>query len=225
MVALAAQQLSVRPLAVSVRGPSAAQGRRCTLVVQSQKAQNEAERAAQQAVRNARLPALVRPAALVAVSNFLMALPAHADAGKIFDFNLTLPIMAGQFLLLMVFLDKFWFGPVGKVLDERDGYIREQLQKFKGNDNEITQKQEQAEKVLAEARQAAQKEIQDAKNEAQGQSDKRLNEVKSKIDKELKTALDALEKEKATALKDLDSQVDKLSADVLARVLPEGVKL
>ncbi len=51
MVALAAQQLSVRPLAVSVRGPSAAQGRRCTLVVQSQKAQNEAERAAQQAVR------------------------------------------------------------------------------------------------------------------------------------------------------------------------------
>lgn len=73
----------------------------------------------------------MRPAAIVAVSNILMALPAHADAGKIFDFNLTLPIMAGQFLLLMVFLDKFWFGPVGKVLDERDGYIREQLQKFK----------------------------------------------------------------------------------------------
>ena len=52
-------------------------------------------------------------------------------AGKIFDFNLTLPIMTGQVLLLMVFLDKFWVTPVGKVLDERDGYIREQLQKFK----------------------------------------------------------------------------------------------
>lgn len=60
-----------------------------------------------------------------------MALPAHAVAGKIFDFNLTLPIMVGQFLLLMVFLDKTWFTPVGKVLDERDGYIREQLKKFK----------------------------------------------------------------------------------------------
>ena len=55
MVALAAQQLSVRPLAVSVRGPSAAQGRRCTLVVQSQKSQNAAERAAQQAVRYGKL--------------------------------------------------------------------------------------------------------------------------------------------------------------------------
>ena len=83
--------------------------------------------------RQAKLPAFIRPAALVAISNALMALPAHADAGKIFDFNLTLPIMAGQFLLLMVFLDKFWFGPVGKVLDERDGYIREQLKKFKAS--------------------------------------------------------------------------------------------
>jgi F-type H+-transporting ATPase subunit b len=73
----------------------------------------------------------MRPAALAAITNALMALPAHAEAGKIFDFNLTLPIMAGQFLLLMVFLDKFWFSPVGKVLDERDGYIRDQLKKFK----------------------------------------------------------------------------------------------
>lgn len=81
--------------------------------------------------READLPAFVKPAALVAISNALMALPAHAEAGKIFDFNLTLPIMVGQFLLLMVFLDKFWFGPVGRVLDERDGYIREQLKKFK----------------------------------------------------------------------------------------------
>ncbi len=68
-----------------------------------------------------------------------MALPAHADAGKIFDFNLTLPIMAGQFLLLMVFLDKFWFGPVGKVLDERDGYIRDQLKKFKASHSQECQ--------------------------------------------------------------------------------------
>lgn len=58
------------------------------------------------------------------MANVLLALPAHAEAGKIFDFNLTLPIMVGQFLLLMVFLDKFWFGPVGKVLDERDAKIR-----------------------------------------------------------------------------------------------------
>jgi F-type H+-transporting ATPase subunit b len=65
------------------------------------------------------LPAIVKPVAKPIVSaivaNALMALPAAAEAGKLFDFNLTLPIMAGELLLLMVFLDKFWFGPVGKV--------------------------------------------------------------------------------------------------------------
>ncbi len=46
-----------------------------------------------------------------------------------------------------------------------------------------------------------------------------------KIDKELASAIAVLEKEKQAALSDLDSQVDRLAADVLARVLPEGVKL
>lgn len=68
-----------------------------------------------------------------------------------------------------------------------------------------------------------------------------------KIDKELESALATLEKEKEEALKDLDAQVcafgacghslylcykfmlvaqvGKLSGEILARVLPEGVKL
>jgi F-type H+-transporting ATPase subunit b len=41
--------------------------------------------------------------------------------------NLTLPAMMGQFLLLMVMLDKLWFTPVGRVLDERDALIRSKL--------------------------------------------------------------------------------------------------
>jgi F-type H+-transporting ATPase subunit b len=49
------------------------------------------------------------------------------EPGKIFDFNLTLPIIATEFLLLMVILDKTIFGPVGKALDDRDALIRDQL--------------------------------------------------------------------------------------------------
>jgi hypothetical protein len=61
------------------------------------------------------------------VANVIMAMPAAAEAGKLFDFNLTLPIMAGEILLLMVFLDKFWFGPVGKVSSRQLGLIYEGL--------------------------------------------------------------------------------------------------
>eukprot|EP00983_Pelagomonas_calceolata_P030119 943631-Pelagomonas_calceolata.AAC.2 len=35
--------------------------------------------------------------------------------------------MMAQFLLLMVMLDKLWFTPVGRVLDERDALIRSKL--------------------------------------------------------------------------------------------------
>lgn len=87
--------------------------------------------------RHVQLPAFVKPAALTALANVLATLPAHAEAGKIFDFNLTGPIMATQFLLLMVFLDKTWFGPVGKVLDERDSQLRKQLGSVRDNSSDV----------------------------------------------------------------------------------------
>ena len=61
------------------------------------------------------LPAGLRPAAAVVLGNLILGSPAMAEVGKIFDFNATLPIMMGQFLLLMVVLDKLVFSPVGKV--------------------------------------------------------------------------------------------------------------
>lgn len=46
-----------------------------------------------------------------------------------------------------------------------------------------------------------------------------------KVDAELEKALATLESEKEAAFKGLDAQVAKLSADILSRVLPEGVKV
>ena len=70
----------------------------------------------------------MKPAVIAAVTNALVAMPSMAgEPGKIFDFNLTLPIIATEFLLLMVILDKTIFGPVGKALDDRDALIRDQL--------------------------------------------------------------------------------------------------
>ena len=54
-----------------------------------------------------------------AAAQLLLAYSAHADAGKLFDFDLTLPLMVGQFLILMKFLDSKVFTPVGNTMDER----------------------------------------------------------------------------------------------------------
>lgn len=58
-------------------------------------------------------------------------------AGKIFDFNLTLPLMAGQFLILMVVLDKLVYKPVGAVLDARDSELRTKLEAVKDNAGDL----------------------------------------------------------------------------------------
>lgn len=168
---------------------------------------------------------MLKPAALTVVSNAILALGAHAEAGKIFDFNATLPVMAGQFLLLMVFLDKTWFGPVGKLLDDRDKELREKLAVVKDNSGEVSKLQQEAEKVIAEARAAAQKQVADAKATVSAEAAKELAEAKAKVDAELAKALASLESEKEAALKGLDSQVQKLSQDILTRVLPEGVRV
>lgn len=47
------------------------------------------------------VPAAVKPALATLVANVVMAMPAAADAGKLFDFNITLPVMAGEILLLV----------------------------------------------------------------------------------------------------------------------------
>ena len=44
-------------------------------------------------------------------------------AGGLFDFNATLPLMAIQFVLLMVVLTFIFYKPVSKVLDDREMYI------------------------------------------------------------------------------------------------------
>merc|ERR1711939_548846 len=90
-------------------------------------------------------------------------MPAHSEAGKIFDFNATLPIMAAQFLILMVFLEKVWFGPVGKVISERNRKIEERKTSLATGTEELEALQKEAETLLKEARVEAKAKIVDAR--------------------------------------------------------------
>lgn len=168
---------------------------------------------------------IVKPAVLTVLANVIMALPASADAGKIFDFNLTLPVMAGQFLLLMVFLDNFWFTPVGKVLDERDGMIRDKLASVKDNGGDVSKFAKEAEEILRKARSEVAAMITSKKNVKQAELDKVYNEYKSRVTAEVDASIAAVEVESATVLRALDAQVEKISTEVLKRVLPASVKI
>lgn len=195
------------------RAPAkASQPRSVSVVVRAQKTESP-------------LNNVVRPAVVTAIANVIMAMPAAAEAGKIFDFNLTLPIMAGEFLLLMVFLEKTWFTPVGKVLDERDAQIRDKLTAVKDNSAELNQLAAEAEGILKAARTEVNAMITSQKNAKQAELDKIYAEAKERVNKEVEASMAALEKESSAMFQKLDAQVEKISDEVLKRVLPQGVKL
>ncbi|GAX80709.1 hypothetical protein CEUSTIGMA_g8144.t1 [Chlamydomonas eustigma] len=168
---------------------------------------------------------MVKPVLTAAIANLILAAPSLAEAGKIFDFNLTLPIMASEFLLLMVFLEKTWFTPVGKVLDDRDALLREKLGAVKDNSGDVEKLVAEAADILKQARAETTAMINEKKNAKQAELDAVYATAKAKVTAEVESAIAALEKESGVVLKNLDSQVDKISAEVLKRVLPSGVKL
>merc|ERR1712054_380212 len=158
----------------------------------------------------------------LSIANILIALPAHSDAGKIFDFNATLPIMAAQFLILMVFLDKVWFGPVGKVMTERNRKIEERKASLATGTEELESLQKQAEKLLKEARAEAKAKIVDAKAALNAKSELELAAEKKRLDQEIALAVKNLSDEKSSAQTNIDSQVAELSKYIIKQVLPSG---
>jgi len=193
--------------------------------VRAEKDARSMKQIAEQTFRKMQAPGLAKSATIAAVANLVATLPAHAEAGKIFDFNLTLPIMATQFLLLMVFLEKTWFTPVGNVLDERDRQLREKLGSVKDNSSELESLQRQAEEVIDKARKEASAAIQAQKKASEDDIQKAAEEHKKQMDKELESALANLHKEQNAALGDVDAKVSKLVDEVLNRVLPSSVKI
>lgn len=129
------------------------------------------------ACRDAQQAPLAKPAVTALVANLIMASPAHA--GKLFDFDATLPVMIGQFLLLMVFLDKTWFTPVSRLLNERDELIRSKLSSVQGNTGNISEMQEEAERILRDARAAANAAINEAKASTQAEQDAKIEALKA----------------------------------------------
>merc|ERR1711976_52973 len=151
--------------------------------------------------------------------NAITTLPALAT-GKVFDFNASLPAMVVNFLLLMVFLETTWFGPVGKVLDERDAKIRSRLNSVKTGDDELESLTKESESLLKDARSEAQNKIADARSKAAAKAAAKLTAEKSKLDEEIAQTVKSLENEKTSTQKDIDQQVDDLSAYIIKRVLP-----
>ncbi|XWS17824.1 hypothetical protein CRYUN_Cryun33cG0101200 [Craigia yunnanensis] len=160
---------------------------------------------------------------LLTVTSLSFAPPSLAEEiekAALFDFNLTLPIMMVQFLLLMFALDKIYFTPLGNFMDERDSAIKAELAGVKDTSEEVKQLEEQAAAIMRAARAEISAALNKMKKETQLEVEQKLAEGRKKVEAELQEALANLEKQKEETIKSLDSQIATLSQDIVKKVLP-----
>merc|ERR1712100_519233 len=157
------------------------------------------------------LSKVVKPTVATILSNALIALPSFAgEPGKIFDFNLTLPIIASEFLLLMVILDKTVFGPVGKALDDRDALIRSQLEAVGDNSTEVANLIAEKEAIISNARAEVSKEVASTKAKIDADIAAAQAKAKADVDAQIAAALAKLDAAKTESALQVETKAKEL---------------
>merc|ERR1711990_146323 len=168
----------------------------------------------------AELSKVVKPTLAAVLSNALIALPSFAgEPGKIFDFNLTLPIIASEFLLLMVILDKTVFGPVGKALDDRDALIRSQLEAVGDNSTEVANLIAEKEAIISNARAEVSKEVASTKAKIDADIAAAQAKAKADVDTQIAAALAKLDAAKAESASQVETKAKELSDQIIKKVV------
>ena len=138
--------------------------------------------------------------------------------GGLFDINATLPLVAIQFLLLMVVLNVILYNPLLTVIEERKEYILTNLSeasKILAEANKLTTQYEQE---LDDVRKQAQLEITKSQKIHKEILEVEVNISQKYIDNLLDTITKDLFAKKEIALNNLDEIVQSLATDIETRL-------
>nr|SCW22976.1 ATP synthase CF0 subunit II [Nemalion sp. H.1444] len=150
---------------------------------------------------------------------FLAETVSNKPEGGLFDFNATLPLMALQFLTLMVILDVIFYKPIARVLDDRDEYIRNSLTTASASLNKANELTIQYEQELASARKEAQELIRLSQKEAQEVVLVQIKNAQKDAEILIAEASKQLMLQKEEAIKTLEKQVETLSDQIKDKLL------
>jgi len=142
-----------------------------------------------------------------------------AAEGGLFDFDATLPLMAVQVVILTFVLNTLFFKPVGKVVEEREGYVNTSRAEAKRKLAEVEKLEADLTNQLKDARQAAQKVI----NEAEEESDNLYKEAMALATAEANASREKARREidsqRDAALTQLKAEADQLGDLIVSRLL------
>ena len=162
---------------------------------------------------------------LTAGSAALVAsLPAPAHAGGMFDFGLTLPFVAGSFLLLMFVLNALFYAPVSEEMEERNAKLLQTLSEATDMLAEADEMQVTYTADIKEAREKAAQELADARAKTEAAIEKEMSDKAAAREKKAAEFRLKVQDSMKEAIKNAESKIEERKKDFVKQTL-SGVGL
>lgn len=155
---------------------------------------------------------------------FLLAAEAAAEVaegpeGGLFDLNATLPLIAIQTVVLVALLNKVFYEPFSKVIDDRNDYIRTTRLSAQEQLAQAKQLAHQYDQELASTRKQSQVILMEAQAEAQKIAAEQIAAAQREAQQQRESAQSEIEAQKSAALQSLEQEVDGLSRQILEKLI------
>jgi F-type H+-transporting ATPase subunit b len=153
------------------------------------------------------------------MTSWLLLAEAGAQEGGLFDLDATLPLMAVQVVLLTLILNALFFRPVGRAVEEREGYIATSRADAKQKLAQAKRLEVDLSVQLKEARQQAQQLIVEAEQEVDKLYREALALAQTDANATRERARREIEAERDQALASLAADADRLGNLIVDRLL------
>ena len=153
------------------------------------------------------------------MTSWLLLAEAGAQEGGLFDLDATLPLMAVQVVLLTLILNALFFRPVGRAVEEREGYISTSRADAKQKLAQAQRLEADLTEQLKEARQQAQQLILAAEQEADKLYREALATAQAEANATREQARREIEAQRDQALASLPAEAERLGALIVDRLL------
>lgn len=123
------------------------------------------------------------------------------------------------FVLLIVLLRKFAWGPLLKIMEEREQFVANEIKEAEKSRKEAEKAARKAEERLGQTREEARKIIEEAKAAGIKQEQDIIEAAQAEAERMVQNAQKEIQHEKEKALQDLQEQVASLSVLIASKVI------
>ena len=151
--------------------------------------------------------------------SWLLLAEAAAPKGGLFDLDATLPLMAVQVVLLTFILNALFFRPVGKAVEDREGYISTSRAQAKEKLAQAERLEAELKAQLLDARKQSLTVSQEAEQEVDGLYREALAMAQAEANSVREQARVQVDAQKAEAFAGIDAQAEQLGSLIVDRLL------